>query len=574
MLLKIIASTGLGLFTGLVTSAQNLFTYGNHGVSKAEFLTAYNKNNNDSSANKISYAEYLNLYTKFRLKVQAATDARMDTTAEQRTELDAFRIQLAEGFIKDDASMKLMVDEASERSKKDIYLSHIFFPASSGSTSEELTNAQTRIKKVYERLQKGESYEKLAAEPGGANLGYITVFVLPYAIENIAYATPVGGYSTPYQSSAGFHIFKNMGERKAVGKIRVAQILLTYPPDDKSDEAKKTLTTRADSIYNALQAGADFATLAGKLSNDNLSYQAGGQIPIFGVGQYDSVFENQAFALAKDSDISKPFFTSFGVHILKRIQLTPVVENSNNKEWRENIKEHVLQSDRMQVAQVMLLKNVRETIKKDAPPKYLSTDTGTLNYYRNHLEKYNPEFAGQLKEFREGNLLFAIMQKKVWDAASADSAAILQYYKEHLDKYSWDNSANALIITCINRTIVPTAQNLAKTNFESWKKWADHSNAQMQVDSGRFELSQIPVRERTNFTEGLITAPVSNDQDSTVTFAYIIKLYKEKQPKNFEDAKGSVINDYQSYLEDQWIIELKKRYPIKINNDVLQGLNK
>src|ERR1700712_3415953 len=190
MLLKIVAATGLVLFTGLCTSAQTLFTYGKHSVSKEEFLKAYNKNNNDSSANKISYSEYLDLYTKFRLKVQAAIDARMDTTADQRSELDAFRTQLAEGFIRDDASMKLMVDEAAERSKKDIYLSEIFYPARSGSTSEEITNAQTRIKKVYARLQKGESYEKLAAEPGGVTLGYITAFVLPYAIENIAYTTP------------------------------------------------------------------------------------------------------------------------------------------------------------------------------------------------------------------------------------------------------------------------------------------------------------------------------------------------------------------------------------------------
>jgi len=94
----------------------------------------------------------------------------------------------------------------------------------------------------------------------------------------------------------------------------------------------------------------------------------------------------------------------------------------------------------------------------------------------------------------------------------------------------------------------------------------------IQADSGRFELGQIPVVDRTNFTEGLITAPVTNEQDSSKTFAYIIRLHNEKEPKGFEDAKGSVINDYQVFLEEQWVTELKKQYPIKVNRKVFKSL--
>ena len=110
-------------------TSQTLFTYGNHAVSKKEFLQAYNKNNTDSSLAKMSYADYLDLYLKFKLKVQAAMDAGMDTIATQRAEMKSFRNQLSEGYLKEDASIELLTDEAFERSLKDIHLSQIFIAA-------------------------------------------------------------------------------------------------------------------------------------------------------------------------------------------------------------------------------------------------------------------------------------------------------------------------------------------------------------------------------------------------------------------------------------------------------------
>jgi peptidyl-prolyl cis-trans isomerase SurA len=129
-------------------SAQTLFTFGKHAVSKQEFLNAYNKNNSDSSAQRMSYDEYLELYSRFKLKVQWALDEGMDTTAEQRNELESFRYQLAENFIKNDASVKLLVDEAFERSLKDIHVSFIFAPVFS-TDSAEINAARKKINEAY-----------------------------------------------------------------------------------------------------------------------------------------------------------------------------------------------------------------------------------------------------------------------------------------------------------------------------------------------------------------------------------------------------------------------------------------
>ena len=102
----------------------------------------------------------------------------------------------------------------------------------------------------------------------------------------------------------------------------------------------------------------------------------------------------------------------------------------------------------------------------------------------------------------------------------------------------------------------------------------NESSGLLLADSGRFELGQIPVLERTNFTPGLITANVKNETDNSVTFAYIIKVYKDREPRSFTDARGFVINDYQGFLEQKWIGELKKKYPVHVNEEVFNSLLK
>lgn len=555
---------------GTNLSAQTLFTYGKYAVSKDEFLKAYNKNNGDSTSPLISYEEYLELYSRFRLKVQFALDAGMDTAAEQKNELESFRFQLAENFLKEDVSTKLLVDEAFERSLKDINISYIYAPVYSA-VSTEINAARKKINEAYAQLQNGTSFEKVAESYDHGGVGYITVFVLPYIIENIAYNTPEGKYSAPFKTSSGFYIIKNNKARKAVGMVRVAQILLAFQPG-MSEDAKKQLKDRADSLHKDLLEGGNFADSAKQHSNDNLTYQNGGEMPAFGLGQYDTAFTNAAFALQKDGELSSPVRTAFGYHILLRLQRIDVTDDTTNTANMDMLKERVLQSDRMQAAQALLVKSIRKKIEKDASPADLTNDSTVLTYYRRHLERYNKEYADQIKEFREGNLLFGVMQKKVWDAANSDSAALRNYYNSNKEKYYWELSADAVIVTCTDPNALDSTQLNIKTNPASWRRISEKSNGMILADSGRFELGQIPVADSTNFTEGLITSPVTNEQDSSKTFAYIIRLHNEKEPKGFDDAKGSVINDYQVFLEEQWIADLKKKYPVKVNKKVFKSL--
>ena len=634
------------LFSLQAGYAQTLFSYGSRNVSQAEFLKAFSKNNTETKPGTATYREYLNLYIRFKLKVQAALDLKLDTLPAQQAELRSFRSQVANSYMNDEASMNLLVEEAIKRSAKDIRVSHIFVELPPGAPAAAIQKAQAKINDAYNRLLKGQEFAKVASElsddPAVAenkgDIGFITAFILPYDLENLAYTTAIGKYSKPYRSKIGFHIFKNAGERKSPGRIRVAQILVSFPPE-ATPVQKQQAGLKADSLYRALQNGADFKQLATQFSNDNLSYQNGGELQEFGTGRYELAFESAAFALKKDGELSKPFTTAYGYHIIKRLQIKPVSTDKKNKVTWEEYRQQVSQSDRNEVSQKLLLKKVlqqtgykafpvnkkslytqtdsvlingamsKPLLKESTPlfafgkqtitvgdwQTYLNAirdmqnlrsgktneqiydqfiETTALEYYKDHLESYNKEFAYQLKEFKEGNLLFEIMQRKVWDLASTDTVGLKKYYNEHKDKYWWEASADALILTGSNDSIAEASKKKIQESPRDWRSMVDQSNGALQGDSGRFELGQLPVAERTAFSPGLITATLKSEADNSATFCYIIKLYNNREPRSFNDARGFVINDYQAALEEKWIAELKKKYPVVINETTFRSLPK
>ena len=630
------------LLSGL--HAQTLFSVDGTDVTKDEFLKAYNKNNSGQKPTEKSYKDYLELYIRYKLKVRAAYDAQLDTLASQRTELQNFRSQVAETYLKDENSLDKLEKEVFERGQKDIRLAHILIPLPKNALPVDTLKAYEKVMAAYAALKKGKRFSEIALQysedpsvkTNGGDIGYITVFTLPYELETLAYTTPPGKFSKPYRTKGGYHIFLNEHERNALGRIRIAQILLAFPPAPTA-VIKDAIQRKADSIYTKLQNGGDFAALARVYSSDNLSYQSGGELPEFGIGRYDSVFEATAFSLNKDGAISQPFESAYGFHILKRIGLKPF-PTEWNATTQAQLKQLVMNDPRIEVSRKALLARIEQqagfhrfefsdldlwaftdsamrntglssfrgmnysttltsfarqvyTLKewldyvrsvrgqrpggpqadKDLFDRWI--ERTAQDYYRNHLEDYNPDFAFQLTEFKEGNLLFEIMQRKIWDKASVDSAGLRNYYESHKDKYWWDASADALLFTCKTPGIAEALKTrLVAHPLANWRQMTDSGAMSIQADSGRYELAQIPNPARTELNPLTYTPFSTNAADQSVSFAYILSVYHDKAPRNFRDARGFVINDYQNWLEDQWIVELKKKYPVKIEEKILRML--
>ncbi len=634
------------LFLSAGVSGQSLFSIDGTGVSKEEFMKAYLKNNDHLASAPSSYRDYMELYIRYKLKVRAAYDAQLDTLPAQRTELQNFRNQVAETYLKDEESLDKLVKEAYVRGQKDLLLEHIYIALPKNASVNDTLRGYDKAMAAYEALKKGKKFGDVASiisdDPSvkinKGRIGYITVLTLPYELENLAYSLSPGQFSKPYHSKGGYHIFKVVTERKSWGRVKVAQILLPFAPGS-SVAAQEEVRNRADSLYTLLQNGADFATIAKTVRGANHYYQNGGELPEFGIGKYDSAFEATAYALDRDGAISRPLQSAYGYHIIKRIDRKPFPRQFD-AQAATALKQQVLNDPRVEVSRQALLARIYRATnfrRSDFPEDDLWTFTDSLQhnpalssyrglsystvlfsfdqrnytakewldysrtvkppragavapdkdlfkryveraameYYRNHLELYNKDFAFQLTEFKEGNLLFEIMQRKIWDKASTDSTALKNYYEAHKGNYWWNASADALLFTCNNEKTAETlAAGLRNDGAGGWRKLAESAGATVQADSGRYELAQIPGLSHAAPAEGSLTTPVTNKTDNTESFSYILHIYHDRSPRNFQDARGFVINDYQSWLEDQWIGELKKKYPVKIDEVVLTGLPK
>ena len=474
--------------------AQTVFTYGKNAVSKDEFVRAFNKNPSVTGDRKKAIKEYLDLYINFKLKVQAAYDAGLDTDATQQYELQNFKRQIADNVINDQANVKELVKEAFSRSQKEIHVAHVFVEAIGGDTTE----AFKRINAAYKELKDGKDFNTVATtyssdeavRQSKGDLGFVTAFTLPYDIETAIYNLKPGSYSTPFKSKLGYHIFRNIEERASKGSRRVAQILISLPPNAKPEQ-RSFAQRKADSIYTLLQAGANFTTLVGEVSNDLSTNSNKGELPEFTTGTYSPEFEAAAFSMTKVGEISKPFTTEHGFHIIKLLEANNAPTDINDGATFASLQEKVSKDTRLERSKQRLIEQKLSLLKykaglvklndviaytdsavagKTATIKGLAPNTvlfsfakqnvtlddwikyaktipfseGTKRdyaelykayvrsaadeYYRNNLNDYNADYAKQLKEFKEANLLFGIMEKNVWGKANTDTTSLQEYY--------------------------------------------------------------------------------------------------------------------------------------------------
>lgn len=632
--------------TMISASSQTLFTYGKYKADAKDFLRAFNKNNQQTGADKTAaLKEYLDLYINSRLKIREAYDRGYDTLPHIKSEIENLRNQVIENYMSDPEAVNRLTKEAFQRSLKDIHAAHIFISFTNTTGTGDTAAARHKLEEVLKRLAKKEDFmlvaQQLSDDPSAkrnkGDLNYITVFTLPYEFENIIYATAAGKYSKPYASKAGYHIFKNLGERKALGKIKVQQILLAFPPGI-DEAAKKSRGRLADSLYQRIKAGDDFAKLAAAFSNDYISAAADGNINDIAVGQYDLAFEKIAWSL-KEGMVSKPFVTTHGYHIVKKISSKPVITNADDKTMRQELEQKVKTGDRWKTAKDFIYTSVSEkagfekspyedavlwalsdsmldnkpagkgrnmnaqsalfkigdtTIPVEAWINYgqvnrYKADRTTLKpypelmkefkkqviyqYYRDHLEDFNNEFRNQMEEFRDGNLFFEIMQQEVWNKAQADSTALLSLYEKNKDQYNWQKSADAVIFFCTDEATAKTLSDQLKKNTANWKIAVEAVNEKVVADSARYEWPQIPGIGQLPPKEQSLTSIIINPGDKTASFALINKVYTNPATRSFSEAKGLVMNDYQTLLEEEWIKELKKKYPVKVDEKVLAGLS-
>lgn len=302
---------------------------GDDYVTLADFDHIFRKNNRDGVATVEALDAYMELFINFKLKVLEAQAQGLDTVATFKKELAGYRAQLARPYLIDSELLGALVEEAWQRSREEVRARHILVNCAETASPADTLAAWKRADGLRKRILTGEDFATVAKSKGGSDdpsakdnggdLGWFTAFQMVYPFETAAYTTPVGQVAPIVRTRYGYHIVEVTGRRTAQGEVRAAHILVrSSAADDKQKQAQAEQRIRE--IHRELAAGAPWNEMALKYSEDGTSASKGGELPWFGTGRMVEEFETAAFALQVDGEISEPFRTSYGWHIVKRLE--------------------------------------------------------------------------------------------------------------------------------------------------------------------------------------------------------------------------------------------------------------
>ena len=625
---------GINILNSQDLDSKTLMTIGNQNITVKEFLRVYNKNINlvqDQNQKDIDY--YINLYSKYKLKLIEAKELGYDLKDSYKKEFKSYKNQLSNAYTTDKEVTESLVKEAYNRTANEIKAQHILVRFQD---NQDSLLAYEKIQSLRSRLINEDFLNLRSLLHDGKSifvedLGYFSAFKMVYEFENAAFNTLVGQTSTPFRTQFGYHVVKVLDTRPSRGKVQVAHIMISNTQKDSSLVPE----IRINELYNSLIQGSSFETLAKQFSDDKSSASKGGVMNPFKSGDINSeVFVDTAFNLNEIGSISKPIQTQYGWHILKLILKSPIqpyeiIKQDLEKKVKRDSRSLIIRKKMIEklvskydifqpnldLSSQLIIKNTKESIwvskaskQKDVflriedeiytyetflnflnqnnrlQDKSISNDefikkqyktffeNKLFEYKKNNLINENEEYANILKEYEDGLLLFDIMQDKIWDVAKNDTLALKLFYDNNISKFKSNEKIIGTIISSKDKKHLKKVIKLWEKSItdQEISKQLNYNSQVVVLSTGEFDITNPLLPQNENFKRG-ISKIIEFDNN------YVVIKVDDIIPSSsltFEKIKGSVISKYQSFLESNWIEKLRNKYLIKVDDQVLKELKK
>ncbi|WP_299367783.1 peptidylprolyl isomerase [Winogradskyella sp.] len=616
-----------------------LLTVNGDPVMISEFLRVYNKNLDlvkDESQKDVD--GYLKLFTEYQLKLKEAKRLKLHEDTKYQREFKRYKNQLTKNYLSENKVTDALVKEAYKRSTIDINASHILVRLDEN--AQDTLSAYNQVLGLRQRAL-DEGFETVKAEMHNGqtifleDLGYFSAFKMVYDFETAAYNTPKGDISMPFRTQFGYHVVKVNDRRQSRGTITAAHIMVAL----KQRDSLLNPEDRINDIYKKIEQGESFESLAKQFSDDKSSARNGGKLSPFKSGQLSSAeFEDEAFALKADGDMTKPFKTEYGWHIVKRIDLKPT---QTFEEQKLSLEARVKRDSRSKLINAAMVNELKKRYQisyaEEAKPYFESIlnegffkrswtlpeqfdkaktiftinnkaftydefgnhlmsaqrnysdrkassfsnvvdnefkkffDKSILQYRENNLEFENKDFADILKEYREGLLLFDLMEKEVWNKASKDTTGLEAYYLKNKSKYQWGDRVDMIMATSADKAIAQKVLKMMKKG-----KTKEEIEAALNTDSennviftkGIFSVDDGKLPSDLSFQKGLGKIYQHNDAFHVIDVINVLPA----GDKTLQEARGNVVNDYQTQIETDWIKELYARFDVVVNEKALKAV--
>ena len=473
-----------------------LFEVNDSIILTEEFHRVYNKNIElIDEINQKDFESYLDLFINYKIKLAEAYDLGLHEDPKYKSELNKYAKQLQNTYLTDKDTEEKFLKEAYERTKFEVNVSHVLIKFDENNYDTiQVYNRLKSLKNAFlnssvdDFIKNHNQDNKMIVE----NLGYFSAFKMIYDFENIAYQTPVGQVSEPFRTRFGFHILKVNDKRNSLGEITVGHIM-TYK--NKAD-AFERIKNISDSLKSGLSFEYLAKKYS---EDKNSSFKGGRLNPFSSGQINSIPFEKAAFNLSKNDEISNPVETKYGWHIIKlydkknvkefddiKFQLLNKLKKSSRfdkvsesfynfllKKYKLNYENKNLEYF-TSIVDTSLLKGdwiIPENIEKkkilitvrDKKLRYIDFATfiennqksvqtisikklvydlykkfinyNILEEYKNNLEKENSDYRFVIKEYREGLLLFNLMQDNIWTLKDSDSTNLKKFFNENRNKY-------------------------------------------------------------------------------------------------------------------------------------------
>jgi peptidyl-prolyl cis-trans isomerase SurA len=464
------------------------------------------------------------------------------------------------------------------------------------------------------------------------DLGFFTAFKMAYKFESVAFNTKVGEVSKPFRTKFGYHVVKVLEKRKSKGQVIVAHVMIantqkdtTLVAKDRIQELHRLLLQGEDFGNIAKQFSDDKSS---SMRSGELKPFKSGQInstlfentafslkekedisePIqtqFGwhilklidkqaVKEFNSLKPDLESQVRKDSR-SQLVKSKMLAKLLSQYQLTGlnpnlallksnIVYDKSNKTWK--LSDQIKDSKSFLVIQktsysfgdfINFLNKNNKLINPNWATEFAVNkqykfflDQSVFRYKKDNLENENQDFANILNEYREGLLLFELMQDKIWEGAKKDTIGLNAFYNENKDKYLWPERVIGSVARSSNAKNIKKVRKLwasGKSN-QSIDELLNKIQQNVIFSTGEFELGLSPLPE--SFTPRVKSQLSKIIKENNSFYIVNVKEFMPQSQKSLEDSRGQLISDYQTKLETQWILELKSKFNVKVNEDVFQ----
>ena len=416
----------------------------------------------------------------------------------------------------------------------EVTVSHIMITKPTTDSKDDNAKAKATIDDIYKKLKQGENFENLAtqfsqdknsAPKGGLLPQFASGQLSSEEFENESFKLSVpNSYSEVFESQFGWHIVKLIEkhplrslaemERELDSKIR---------KDDRSRLISNSVTEKLRKKYTVKRDEKVFEKI--KLLVTDKYYTGDWILP------------------SNSNDFTAPLLTIDN----QKIEGSKFLSELETQQ-KANFK-------------LRPIGKLVDLIYKNFVDSQLNA------IYNNNLESEFPEFANIMEEYRDGLLLFDLMEKEIWEKAKLDSIGLKTYFDANINKYQWKNRVEVLTASSSKEDMAKQAKKLLKNNMSS-----DDIKLKLNIK----EVVNVMIKQET-YEEGSENFPkniafktgISNvfkDQD----FYFVNQVIKviPARAKTLDEVRGKAINDYQQFLEDNWVNNLKKEFKVSINQEV------